>query len=240
MLQMISWADYIKMVAFGLVLYYGYVAVKFFPRELAGLRMGSRKKQGVEADDLEEVEEEEGIEDAENEKKGDDGDAGKKGDQRGRLERPDTGRPAKEGRGVNGSPVGRVGPPKAETGAVRAPPAEEFRLTGGPEIGYVGDPPGGVIANGEEPAPGGHDTNLVSIAQALSGEIKQLVELAAREKMVKGELIYSLQVLLDWERYRVMKKGIYKETLNNLIRFELEMKCSIHLDAEELNGLWVR
>ena len=186
MLQMISWADYIKWVAFGLVVYYGYVGMKFFPKELSRLRLGGRQRKGVDPEEEweEELEEVEGA-----------GPAKPSADGQGQRSLFDD-RPGKEG----------------GTGA----------------------------ASAQLPAPGQEEPRLVSIAHALSAEIKKLVEKAAADKTVKGELIFALQGLLNSEPYRVLKGGPFKEGINNHVRVEAEMKCSIHLDAEELNGLWVR
>jgi hypothetical protein len=237
MLQMISWVDYIKGVAFGLVLWYGYVGLKFFPRELAGLWTGARKREEADEDNWEEEEEAE-----EGGKKKDGGDGKAATGEKVKRERPGPGieRPGKEG--LDGDPGRRDKGwlPKGEVGGGKATSSVEFRLTGGPVIGEGCGAAGREPTSGGEPSSGGPDPSLLSIAQTLSGEIKTLVEKAAADKTVKGELIFALQGLLDSEPYRVLKKGPFKEGINNLVRVEAETKCSIHLDAEELNGLWVR
>jgi hypothetical protein len=90
------------------------------------------------------------------------------------------------------------------------------------------------------PLPERREKGLKEWAEELSREINALVENAGKEKMPEGEVRYALQRLLDKEHFRPLKGSLFEETINSIIRVGLADHCSIHLDATELKGLWIR
>lgn len=83
-------------------------------------------------------------------------------------------------------------------------------------------------------------TPIGELAKALCGEIDALILQADAAKKPRGELIYALQQLLDKEVYEPMRGGFFRAKINEHIVMRLERHSSIHLDAEELSGLWIR
>ncbi|MBS1659510.1 MAG: hypothetical protein JST68_00525 [Bacteroidetes bacterium] len=98
-----------------------------------------------------------------------------------------------------------------------------------------------VIERVEEPVQqvvGNSIESRMSLAEALSGEIKQLVQKAAKEGAGKEHIVSGLQTLLRREEYEPLNDGPFNESIKNLIRFDVTTNCSIHLSNEELDGLW--
>lgn len=78
--------------------------------------------------------------------------------------------------------------------------------------------------------------NLFQLTQSLSDEIQAFLNEAGRNKIHKGDVIYSLQLLLA--KYPALKDSSFREFIQNLIETECETNCSIHLSDEELSVLW--
>jgi hypothetical protein len=188
MLHSISWKGYIELILFSLVVYYGYVGVKYFPLEWNRLLGRGMKGKGRDESDNEDEGEEEGSEKV-------------------REEAPE-----------------RM--------------AKGERKTEGKEDGLV------TARNGQQaPSPGMHspaeeEQRPFLTAQALANEVKKVVERAVDLKMERPELIWALHELLGQEPYQALKTGEYRVMIGNVIRFEVESRCRLHLDAEELSGLW--
>ncbi len=72
----------------------------------------------------------------------------------------------------------------------------------------------------------------------LQHEIQLLLKEAAAKKLIKEEIIMSLQILLG--PYHSLQSNPLKETINNYIITQTENICSIHLDAESIDQVWVR
>lgn len=79
---------------------------------------------------------------------------------------------------------------------------------------------------------------LVNLALQLEDELKQLFQEAGKKRYIKEELIMALQNQLIG--YTDLKDSNFRPSVHNYIAVESENKCSIHLDAEELNILWKR
>ncbi len=72
----------------------------------------------------------------------------------------------------------------------------------------------------------------------LRNEIQSLLKKAADKKLIKEEIIMSLQILLGL--YPSLQSSSLKESVNNYIITQTENICSIHLDEENVNQVWLR
>ena len=68
-------------------------------------------------------------------------------------------------------------------------------------------------------------------------ELNAFFEESRRKKVMKEELIYSLQLLL--KKYPSLKDSEYKESLTNLIATQCEDTCLVRLDADEVYHVWL-
>jgi hypothetical protein len=68
-------------------------------------------------------------------------------------------------------------------------------------------------------------------------ELNAFFEESRRKKVMKEELIYSLQLLL--KKYPSLKDSEYKESLSNLIATQCEDTCLVRLNADEVYHVWL-
>ena len=68
-------------------------------------------------------------------------------------------------------------------------------------------------------------------------ELNAFFEESRRKKVMKEELIYSLQLLL--KKYPSLKDSEYKESLSNLIATQCEDTCLVRLNADEVYHVWM-
>ena len=68
-------------------------------------------------------------------------------------------------------------------------------------------------------------------------ELNAFFEESRRKKIVKEELIYSLQLLL--KKYPSLKDSEYKESLSNLIATQCEHICLVRLTMDEVYHVWM-
>ena len=68
-------------------------------------------------------------------------------------------------------------------------------------------------------------------------ELNAFFEESRRKKVMKEELIYSLQLLL--KKYPSLKDSEYKESLSNLIATQCEDICLVRLNADEVYHVWL-
>ena len=68
-------------------------------------------------------------------------------------------------------------------------------------------------------------------------ELNAFFEESRRKKVMKEELIYSLQLLL--KKYPSLKDSEYKESLSNLIATRCEDTCLVRLNADEVYHVWL-
>ena len=68
-------------------------------------------------------------------------------------------------------------------------------------------------------------------------ELNAFFEESRRKKVMKEELIYSLQLLL--KKYPSLKDSEYKESLSNLIATQCEDTCFVRLNADEVYHVWL-
>lgn len=72
----------------------------------------------------------------------------------------------------------------------------------------------------------------------LQHEIQLLIKEAADKKLIKEEVIMSLQILLASNHS--LQSSSLKESINNYIITQTETICSIHLKEEDVNAVWLR
>ena len=68
-------------------------------------------------------------------------------------------------------------------------------------------------------------------------ELNAFFEESRRKKVMKEELIYSLQLLL--KKYPSLKDSEYRESLSNLIATQCEDSCLVRLNADEVYHVWL-
>jgi hypothetical protein len=68
-------------------------------------------------------------------------------------------------------------------------------------------------------------------------ELNAFFEESRRKKVMKEELIYSLQLLL--KKYPSLKDSEYKESLSNLIATQCEDTCLVRLNEDEVYHVWL-
>jgi hypothetical protein len=81
-------------------------------------------------------------------------------------------------------------------------------------------------------------TNLLPVINQFTDEIKNALEYALRNKLIKQELIFSLQNI--FQKYQIIKKSAFKSSITNYTLIECLNFCSIHLEDNELQMLWER
>lgn len=81
------------------------------------------------------------------------------------------------------------------------------------------------------------EINLTQDAHAAVYEIKEQIRIAQDRKIIKEELLFSLQQII--KAHPQVKGTSFQNDINNFIAAESENQCSIHLSAEDLNTLWV-
>ena len=75
------------------------------------------------------------------------------------------------------------------------------------------------------------------VIQACIEELNAFFENQKKSRAIKTELMHSLHILLC--KYPSLKSSAYKEALSNVIATQCENICSIHLNADELKGVWM-
>ncbi len=70
----------------------------------------------------------------------------------------------------------------------------------------------------------------------LENEIRLRLKDGYQRKMIKEEIIMSLQILLN--NYHDLKLSEHKNSINKYIVEECQNICSIHLNEENVNQLW--
>ena len=95
-------------------------------------------------------------------------------------------------------------------------------------------PPEAIALVRPSPPPEESSARLI---ESCMDEINAFFEQARRNKCVKEELIYSLQVLL--KKYPSLKNSEYKESLSNVIVAQCEHICSVHVSEDEAKHMWL-
>ncbi|MDQ6762624.1 MAG: hypothetical protein M3015_08355 [Bacteroidota bacterium] len=71
----------------------------------------------------------------------------------------------------------------------------------------------------------------------LENELEAALQNGGKNKLIKEEIFLSLQLVL--RNYHSLKFSPQKELINNYIIQGCEKLCSIHLDDENVNQLWL-
>jgi hypothetical protein len=79
--------------------------------------------------------------------------------------------------------------------------------------------------------------DLQSIVKQYMDQIKTALKHAGENRLIKQEIIYSLQQVTN--KYAVIKNSPYKSFITNYIFIECANHCSIHLDEDDLSTIWV-
>jgi len=82
-------------------------------------------------------------------------------------------------------------------------------------------------------------TDNTIAADNYGDEVKALIHQAGYSRLSKDELIFSLQQLFSTDRFESVQNPAFKETLNKIITYECQTNCSMHLDEEDLQRIWV-
>ena len=111
---------------------------------------------------------------------------------------------------------------------------QAFGIAGGEERGSqahtLHENPGSTTLKNKS---GDHSAQIV---QAALDELQAYITQAAQNDTIKEELLFSLQNIVS--KYPMLGNTPLQHTLNNLIAVECKHKCSIHLSAEDVSGLW--
>jgi hypothetical protein len=75
------------------------------------------------------------------------------------------------------------------------------------------------------------------IVYSCMDELNAFFEEAKKRKWNKKEMIYALQGIM--KKYPSIKTSGYKQSVSNVLLNQCEHICSIHLNAEELNHVWL-
>jgi len=76
-------------------------------------------------------------------------------------------------------------------------------------------------------------------AESYIDELKALIHQAGYSHLSKDELVFSLQQLLGSDRFETIKTPDFKKRLGKIITYECQTNCSMHLDEEDLQRVWV-
>ncbi len=76
-------------------------------------------------------------------------------------------------------------------------------------------------------------------ADSYVDEVKALIHQAGYSRLSKDELIFSLQQLLGSGRFETIQTSGFREKLSKIITYECRTNCSMHLDEEDLERVWV-
>ena len=81
--------------------------------------------------------------------------------------------------------------------------------------------------------------DLFPIAYALAEEVKALIKDAGRRRLIREELIQSLQSLFKKQPYSILRETGFRQAINNLVEAEAEAQCSVRFSPEGLSQLWL-
>lgn len=75
------------------------------------------------------------------------------------------------------------------------------------------------------------------IVYACMDELNAFFEQAKKRKWNKNELIYALVQIL--KKYPSINSSEYKQSVFNVLLSQCEHICSVHINREELSGIWL-
>ena len=74
-------------------------------------------------------------------------------------------------------------------------------------------------------------------AISLIDEVQAYFEGAGKKDYTKAEVLRSLETII--KKYATVHGSVYQYSVNNLILFLAEQSCSLHLSADDVQGVWV-
>jgi hypothetical protein len=91
---------------------------------------------------------------------------------------------------------------------------------------------------GKESLSGIHDEEgLISAAQALNDEAIAYLEQAGLNGSIKDEIVYCLQQII--KKFPILKYTAHQPAINKLIQSECTNNCSLSLDEQDINNVWL-
>jgi hypothetical protein len=211
MLHAISWKEYFTLMGLGLLVYYGWWLVRFYP----GLRLGRTDKAGRGRPVLPEPPKMVKGEEAGKPVVAAAGEVIGKPDQAGTA----------EGSQLLIFPAAVA----SETGAAGGSPDEggkaEIAAGGGPEQLPV-------------PAVAEKPVLLPVLAGDLRNAVQALVQKASETNMVEGELVFAFHQLLTKEPNNRLKGTHFEKKISEQIVSDLERHGPVRVDAEVVSGWW--
>jgi hypothetical protein len=78
---------------------------------------------------------------------------------------------------------------------------------------------------------------LMPYVHDLVNELQHTLSTSGRKRLIKEELIMSLQLLL--KKYGMLNDTLFVQSINKFIESEAENSCSIHFNEQELKSLWL-
>lgn len=70
-------------------------------------------------------------------------------------------------------------------------------------------------------------------------EVKALIQQSGYSRLSKEELVILLQQMLGSRRFETMRLPGVQKRLNKIIIYECQTNCSMHLDEEDLERVWI-
>jgi hypothetical protein len=91
---------------------------------------------------------------------------------------------------------------------------------------------------GKESLSGIHDEEgSISAAQALNDEAIAYLEQAGLNGSKKDEIVYCLQQII--KKFPILKYTAHQPAINKLIQSECKNNCSLSLDEQDINNVWL-
>ncbi len=84
---------------------------------------------------------------------------------------------------------------------------------------------------------GGDKQEAIPIVQSLKDEVHAFFDEAYKD-ITKKDLLVFLNGITN--KYPTVLDSPYQQSINQLIVFLAEQNCSVHLNAEEVSGVWLR
>ena len=81
------------------------------------------------------------------------------------------------------------------------------------------------------------DEELLPVVQSLIDEMIAYLAQTGYASAVKEEILNALQQMA--KKYYTIKGTSYEQAICNLMKFECENKCAVHLNDEEIRQLWM-
>lgn len=88
-----------------------------------------------------------------------------------------------------------------------------------------------------EPAVAISDSTDVSAIQAMADEVGHFLSQSAENGHLKNEIMFGLNQIV--KKYPSLQLSPYRPELEQMISFECQTKCSIHLSEEEIQQVWL-